>query len=125
MEQAEQVVRRYFECFGARKANDLAALFAPEAVFMPNGIPTIRGQADIRSFFADRVFAAAEVAFEQVWIDSVYKMPGAAVIEARTLERIHAVDAPAHRKQFRETFTLHDRDGRWLIVSYMGNALPG
>jgi ketosteroid isomerase-like protein len=125
MERAEQTVQRYFECFGARNEDDLAALFAPEAVFMPNGVPTIRGQADIRIFFAERVFAAAEVAFEQVWIDSVCEMPGASVIEARTLERIHAVDAPEHRKQFRETFTLQERDGRWLIVSYMGNGLPG
>ena len=117
----EGVVRAYFEQFEAGNPVGIAALFAADAAFMPNGLATIRGRPAIREAF-EWITAAAELTCDELIFDRVLELPGAAVIETRTFETITSrAGGTTGRDEFRELFFLADTDGEWRIVSYMGN----
>ena len=115
------MVRAYFEQFEAGHPAAVAALFAVDAAFMPNGLTTIRGRPAIRDAF-EWIAATAELTCDELFFDRVLELPGAAVVETRTYEEItNRVTGTTSRDEFRELFCLADTDGGWQIVSYMGN----
>lgn len=117
----EGVVRAYFEHFEAGNPSGIADLFADDAAFMPNGLTTIRGRPAIRDAF-EWITATAEVKCDELIFDRVIELPGAAVVETRTVEEITSrAGGTIGRDEFRELFCLAATDGAWRIVSYMGN----
>jgi uncharacterized protein (TIGR02246 family) len=119
MHPVEVVVRRFFERFAAGDSKGMAALFAEDATFMPNGIDTLYGRAKIDELFAG-VAERANIRFDEVRVDRVQDLGDGALAEVSTLETITRNDT-VEVGWYRELFCMKRQGDDWWIVSYMGN----
>jgi len=111
--EVEGVVRAYFEHFEAGDPSAISELFSDDAALMPNGLSTVRGKSAISETF-EWITKAARVRCDELIFDRNLELPGAAVVETRTLESITPVATGiADRAEFRELFCLANLDGAW------------
>lgn len=120
----EREIFAYFADFGRGDVEAIMAHYAEDAVFLPAGLPTVSGKAQIRAAYIETLKAVrilpggqstaedAFVAGELAWVRTDSR--------AEALNPATGQKAPGH---FREVFLLRRSNGKWLIWRYMFNMI--
>jgi len=114
------LLAKYEQLLNASDADSIAALYAADGVFMPQGFPTATGrEAILQSYRAIFENITLTIEFE---VDEIIAGEGLATAVTRSngSVRVNATGDEAPESN-REVFVFTQEDGAWRIARYMFN----
>ena len=120
----EREIFSYFGAFGKGDIDAIMAHYSEDAVFMPAGLPTVAGKANIRAAYVEtlkhvRILPGGQSVAEDAFINGplawVRTDSRAAVLNPATGQKVDG--------HFREVFLLRKTNGNWKIWRYMFNMI--
>ena len=120
----EREVFAYFIDFGKADVDAIMTHYADDAVFMPAGLPTVAGKANIRAAYVETLKYVRILPGGQSVADDAFIVGEFAWV--RTDSRAEALNPATGQKakgHFREVFLLRKASGKWKIWRYMFNTI--
>lgn len=120
----EREVFAYFGDFGKGDVDAIMTHYADDAVFMPAGLPTVAGKANLRAAYVEtlkyvRILAGGQSVAEDAFTTGEFAW-------VRTDSRAEVLNPATGQKaqgHFREVFLLRKTSGQWKIWRYMFNTI--
>ncbi|MBX5204144.1 SgcJ/EcaC family oxidoreductase [Rhizobium sp. NZLR1] len=121
--QIEQLIEKYIGALNHSKADDVVALFTPDAVLMGADAPTVEGAEQLKAFF-DHGFGLIKLE-PKIDIDEIIFTGDFAFARSHSQVRVTVLQAnKSHSEENRELFIFRKDGGEWRIARYMFNKLP-
>lgn len=120
----EREIFAYFRDFGQGDVDAILTHYADDAVFLPDGLPTVAGKANLRAAYVEtlkyvRVLPGGQSVAEDAFVTGEF----AWVRTDSRAEVLNPATGQKSRNHFREVFLLRKTDGQWKIWRYMFNTI--
>ena len=120
----EREVFAYFMDFGKSDLDAILTHYADDAVFMPAGLPTVSGKANIRAAYVETLKYVRILPGGQSVAEDAFVTGDLALVRTDSqAEALNPATGQKTRGHFRELFVLRKTGGNWKIWRYMFNTV--